>query len=56
MLVSGFPPSGTGSGDMRVLLGDMESDQLRKYASIFMGYTNLGAWSAPELFQKDKRV
>jgi hypothetical protein len=34
---------------MKVFLGDMESDQLRKYASIFMKYKSFNVWSPPEV-------
>ena len=55
--MSNFPPSGTGSGDMKVLIGDMECDSLRKHASRFMGYKNFGPWTSPELFQiNDKKA
>ena len=35
---------------MRVLIADMNSEVLKKYAKLFMNYQNYNAWSPPELY------
>ena len=40
---------------MRVYLADAESEQLRKYAALFMEYKNVSAWSPPEAMSSDSR-
>eukprot|EP00347_Sterkiella_histriomuscorum_P018444 403345487 len=38
---------------LNVLISDMDSELLKKYAKLFMNYQNLNAWSPPELFLQD---
>ncbi|TNV73804.1 hypothetical protein FGO68_gene3892 [Halteria grandinella] len=39
--------------NLQVLLADMESENLRKYAKLFMQYNFINAWSPPELMISD---
>lgn len=48
-MITGYPPSGTGSGDLKVYLADVESEKLRKYARLFLEYRATNSWSPPEL-------
>lgn len=48
-MITGYPPSGTGSGDLKVYLADVESEKLRKYARLFLEYRANNSCSPPEL-------